>query len=212
MNSFASFARYDQSTALWRTRQACLLPGLDGFSGDWPKAGMMRNGIAFRLPRLVPRTSVIESSLLPTLTVPNGGRQPKGGMNLKGKRPDGRKSQVDLKYALRFLPTLQASAGERGGSGDLYAVIRGTPNKHSGFLPTLKARDFRSGSKRCSKRAELKASGEWHSPDLNDVLAPGGQLNPTWCEWYMGFPSGWTELDASEIASCRNAHNGSAKG
>lgn len=25
-----------------------------------------------------------------------------------------------------------------------------------------------------------------------------GQLNPTWCEWLMGFPIGWTELNASE--------------
>ena len=25
-----------------------------------------------------------------------------------------------------------------------------------------------------------------------------GQLNPTWCEWLMGFPIGWTELSVSE--------------
>ena len=24
----------------------------------------------------------------------------------------------------------------------------------------------------------------------------GGQLNPTWVEWLMGFPTGWTDLDA----------------
>ena len=26
----------------------------------------------------------------------------------------------------------------------------------------------------------------------------GGQLNPTWVEWLMGFPIGWTDLSASE--------------
>ncbi|MCL2798304.1 MAG: hypothetical protein FWD58_09685 [Firmicutes bacterium] len=26
----------------------------------------------------------------------------------------------------------------------------------------------------------------------------GGALNPTWVEWLMGFPTGWTGLDASE--------------
>lgn len=26
----------------------------------------------------------------------------------------------------------------------------------------------------------------------------GGQLNPTWVEWLMGYPLGWTELNASE--------------
>ncbi len=25
-----------------------------------------------------------------------------------------------------------------------------------------------------------------------------GQLNPTWVEWLMGFPPGWTDLEASE--------------
>lgn len=25
-----------------------------------------------------------------------------------------------------------------------------------------------------------------------------GQLNPTWVEWLMGFPIGWTELNVSE--------------
>lgn len=27
----------------------------------------------------------------------------------------------------------------------------------------------------------------------------GGKLNPTWVEWLMGFPHGWTDLDASEM-------------
>lgn len=33
----------------------------------------------------------------------------------------------------------------------------------------------------------------------NDLVTEvGGQLNPTWVEWLMGFPPGWTDLDASE--------------
>ena len=31
----------------------------------------------------------------------------------------------------------------------------------------------------------------------------GGQLNPTWVEWLMGFPLGWTELSALEMQSFR---------
>jgi hypothetical protein len=35
--------------------------------------------------------------------------------------------------------------------------------------------------------------------DLTSVVArTGGQLNPTWVEWLMGFPIGWTDLNASE--------------
>jgi len=29
----------------------------------------------------------------------------------------------------------------------------------------------------------------------------GGQLNPTWVEWLMGFPGEWTDLNASETQS-----------
>ena len=38
---------------------------------------------------------------------------------------------------------------------------------------------------------------------LEDIIAqqegPGGQLNPTWVEWLMGFPIGWTDLEHSEM-------------
>jgi hypothetical protein len=33
---------------------------------------------------------------------------------------------------------------------------------------------------------------------LRDGEAPGGQLNPTWVEWLMGWPLGWTDLKPSE--------------
>lgn len=49
------------------------------------------------------------------------------------------------------------------------------------------------------KAQNARASGEKHGnggPSL-DVVA-GGQLNPTWVEWLMGFPIGWTDLSASE--------------
>jgi hypothetical protein len=29
-----------------------------------------------------------------------------------------------------------------------------------------------------------------------EPLAVGGKLNPTWVEWLMGFPLGWTDLEA----------------
>lgn len=36
-----------------------------------------------------------------------------------------------------------------------------------------------------------------------------GGLNPQFCEWLMGFPIGWTELDASEMPLCPRSRKSS---
>jgi hypothetical protein len=39
-----------------------------------------------------------------------------------------------------------------------------------------------------------------------------GQLNPTWVEWLMGFPLGWTDCQDSETPSSHKSQNGSDAG
>jgi hypothetical protein len=59
-------ASYDRSSSSWRTSQHSLEGGLTEFSGTWPRSGLMRSGIAYQLPPLVPLTGGIDSGLLPT--------------------------------------------------------------------------------------------------------------------------------------------------
>jgi hypothetical protein len=40
--------------------------------------------------------------------------------------------------------------------------------------------------------------------------APGGTLNPTWVEWLMGYPAGYTDLKHWEILSSRKSRKKSA--
>ena len=54
--------------------------------------------------------------------------------------------------------------------------------------PTPTARDHRSGKRKSSHPT-------WNQ--LNDKV--GGKLNPTWAEWLMDFPSGWTDLKPLEM-------------
>ena len=63
--SFAWFDNSDPATCSWKTWQRSLLGDWIEFSESWPRSGMTRNGIAYRLRPLVPRISGTGSSSLP---------------------------------------------------------------------------------------------------------------------------------------------------
>ena len=68
------FAWFDRSTSCWRTWWPCSVEGWERFSATWPRTGMTRNGIAYRLPTSVPRMAAIGGMLLPTPSGVNGGK------------------------------------------------------------------------------------------------------------------------------------------
>ena len=148
----------------------------------------MRDGTCYLLPT-VARTIYANASgsLLPTLTVC-------GNYNAKGAS---KKAGDGLATALaKRLPTLLASECSEGrtpnavhGSGTMSltaAVAR---------LPTLTARDFRSERRSAqgfSKRAAERRGHTLPATLDHEAGGQGGPLNPDWCEWFMGFPIGWT--------------------
>ena len=100
----------------------------------------------------------------------------------------------------------------------------------SGFWPTPQAHDAAKGDPKRVGRFGTEHGGRnlndevamWPTPtsrdhkDTGDLLnveencllgravkpsVATGSLNPTWVEWLMGFPNGWTDLDASETQS-----------
>ena len=56
--------------------------------------------------------------------------------------------------------------------------------------PTPTARDYKT-----SMTAAGLARTTRKTPNLNDVAATGGTLNPAWVEWLMGCPINWTALE-----------------
>lgn len=249
----------------WKTRQRTLFgdQACQTFSESWPAAGMTRNGIAYRLPRSVPRISVTGPSSLPTLTV-NGNNNWKGssatsqdglttklkaltlrasdgksGPQQQRKRGTGKGSHHGGNLAA-FLPTLSASMMTLADM-EQAKYAGNDPNRPkyaaAGSLPTLQARDYRSGKTRTSYgnsrplnevlptllSSDAKGSLGAHRGDGRDkrnlareiprrksTAQDGGPLNPAWCEWYMGFPIGWTELEDSETPSSPKSRSGSA--
>jgi DNA (cytosine-5)-methyltransferase 1 len=48
-----------------------------------------------------------------------------------------------------------------------------------------------------------------HEEKMAMQAGTGGRLNPTWVEWLMGFPLGWTDLEDSETQSSLTSPNSS---
>lgn len=172
-SSPALLASYDHATCSWRTSQHFLDGELTPFSATWPRSGTMLSGIAYRLPPLVPRISATEYSFWPTPQTQYDGRSMEAWQAARGRARERHK------------------AGQYGKGTGVPTMI--DLQRAAQLWPTPTARDWRSG----------KASAATHarnSRPLNEVAAQGqasGQLNPTWVEWLMGFPLGWTDLEDS---------------
>ena len=61
-----------------------------------------------------------------------------------------------------------------------------------------------SGSINISNNSRTSAKGVKFGATLQTVVG-SGQLNPTWVEWLMGYPSGWTDLKVLETQLCRTS-------
>jgi hypothetical protein len=125
----------------------------------------------------------------PTPTCPNGGRSVAHVTDWRSERTAynaaGKKVQVDLGQAVKRWPTPtvcgnynRKGLSDKSGDGLATAVYQ-TPVarmwKDNGMNPS-----------------EL----ERNSPTL--AMQAGGSLNPTWVEWLMGWPLGWTDLKPLE--------------
>jgi hypothetical protein len=116
-----SFASWSQGTCCWKTSQRCLFGGWIPYSERWPRSGLMQNGIAYRLPVLVPRISGTGSSFWPT---PKASRDGTSEVTLQMVR-DG-KAEKSLERIVKmpeYWPTPHATCGTGPGSG---------PNKQGG--------------------------------------------------------------------------------
>jgi len=67
---FAWFANYNRNSLCWKTWQRCLLEDWTEFSERWPRSGLMRNGIAYRLDSLAPISGVTECLSSPVVPSP----------------------------------------------------------------------------------------------------------------------------------------------
>lgn len=208
------FVRWSPPTSEWKTAQCSLLGDSESFSGTWPRSGSMLDGTCFQRPTLAPRIYVSAfGSLLPTLCAVDTGaffnqsksegaalRPTLGAMakhnlwptltvhgNNNQPKP-GTKRGYGLASAVR-LPTL--TTRDRSKRGEQSTQAGGGPTLRQALrMPTLAARDYRHPNKATYSERGGGAKGE----QLPNTV--GGPLNPDWCEWFMGWPIGWTASSA----------------
>jgi len=157
----------------------------------WKASGIKPSHLLFQLAPSMPRTDATASGSSPRKMAPT----PTASDHIERTSTSSEKvnpltgKSVSLDRFVRFWPDAETQAS-------------GTPT----MWPTPKARDWKDG-------ASAGTQGR-SSPDLGKVVGQSqtaGSLNPTWVEWLMDFPTGWTDLKPSETPSSRKSSRRSAK-
>lgn len=202
-NTPALLASFDHATSSWKTWQLCFTGELSEFSETWPRAGMTRNGRAYELSTLVPRTSGIESGLWPTPSVAGGGNPPQLLTPHKGHfiRRSGQKEHLLLDQAVKMWPTPNATDGSKAPK----YFARGNPSLPQAVK--LWATPIRRDSR--TFKGAMRSPNAMGAEPL--VVQVGGTLNPRWVEWLMGYPDGWTDCEDSETQSSQKLQSVSAE-
>ena len=159
-------ASYDPDTQSWKMYGDTSLWGEPQSLASLPPSGMTQNGVLYQQPAWAQITDVIESLLWPTPTTQEV-EHPEAVWNKKGRRV--------------------SPNGNTHSMGLADAV---------NLWPTPTASSWGNEGSRAMLDKKI-AEGCITEQDKRAMTAGnGGKLNPTWVEWLMGFPTGWTDLEA----------------
>lgn len=184
-NLRGSLARYDPSSHTLKTAQTSLIEDLTGYSVTLPRSGTMRSGSVYQRATVVRRTNGIGSGFLPTPTA--------SAMPCEGTVRLMRAQYLAGNYTLAEASAI-AGRDVRKAQGKVQALK---------MHPTPCARDFKGER---SDAAIAKTGRNQATNSLPDALQSAGfygPMNPTFPEWLMGWPIGWTELKPLETGKFR---------
>jgi hypothetical protein len=180
-----SFTKFDQDTSLWKTHQCSLLGDLDEFLETWPQWGLMRNGECWEQQTLAQTTRGTGFGFVPNgvdyFHTPNTTGLDGGSNSRKALRK-------------RLLPTPDAS--QRGPTKDYNPQAKSqsgrTLQTFAAKFPTPQSNDAKNAVVRHRTKSLQVMLGGTIATDNPELI--GGQLNPMWVEWLMGWPLGMTDL------------------
>ena len=179
-------AKYDPNSCSWKTAQCSLLGEEPESLATLPKWGMTVDGLLWEQPTLERPTSGTGSGLSVWIGTPTASMSERSE-----KFAEGRISSP-AEFVQKW-PTPIAS-DSRGSSG------KPAPGKQVQLVDAVKfatplARDYKSG--KFSEDGKANRESQTRGKPLSEQI--GGKLNPTWVEWLMGWPLGWTDLKPLEM-------------
>jgi hypothetical protein len=186
------FARFDRDSFLWRTPQRSLVEGLDVYSETWPRWGLMRNGECWELTTWGHLTEEKGSGLWQTPVADDASNRKNGKWNSRGEPK--LSAQV-----LMPTPTVHGNYNKPGASKNSGTGLA----TFARMFPTATATAHKGWSKN-HNRANTDDRLDYTIEREASSTGQTGRLNPTWVEWLMGWPIGWTELKLLEMDRCHS--------
>jgi DNA (cytosine-5)-methyltransferase 1 len=188
-----SFVKYSLDSCSWKTHQCSLLGDLDEFLETWPQWGLMRDGECWE-----------QQTLAQTIRGTGFGFVPNGVDYFHTPNTTGLDGGSNSRKALRkrLLPTPDAS--QRGPTKDYNPQAKSqsgrTLQSFAAKFPTPQSNDAKNAVVRHRTKSLQVMLGGTIATDNPELI--GGQLNPMWVEWLMGWPLGMTDLKPLEMDKC----------
>lgn len=177
-------------SSFWKTSRRYAQGDLVWSASSWPLWGTISDGRLSQPPRLAPRISVSAGSASPrtkhTWPTPQAHDAKSGNPERVGRfgtKHGGR--NLNDEVLLWPTPTVHGNhnapkKGTNRGTG-LSTAVKHWPTP-TASMETMSDMEQARFSHSSGKRPSFKGRS-------------GGQLNPQWVEWLMGYPIGWTELE-----------------
>ena len=226
-----SSVKFDLDTHSWKTHLCLWEEDLPESSVTLPKWGMMQNGECWErttLPHLTSGTEFGLSLPTPVSTDATAGAvlnentkliQLKSG-RLRKISNNGVSGSIGLARHVALWPTPRVGGTEnaetvisrKGATAAAKHNLLAAVQMDNPTFPTPGTTGMSNGSGNCEKANKLHQAGVIDEETRRSMRAGnGGQLNPNWVEWLIGWPIGWTDLKPLEMDKFQQWQNSHGK-
>lgn len=179
-----SLVRMLLESSIWRSTQCSL---------TWKKKDMRGGRCLYRLAASTRRTGASAAQFWPTVTSFDATCG-----ELKGREYTGTRHAMKIGQAVRIFPTPRSSDAKLTGppgSASAEHDLKRRQLRGVVLYPTPTTERLCGGSHAAARLKEMEAAGQITPEERRSMQAGnGGQLNPDWVEWLMGYPIGWSSV------------------